>query len=219
MSTSQEIRKNVLDQIKSDSRIDWSNIVVEVSDGKVELSGTVQSLSSMRAAEEAAGSVVNVKEVKNSLKIRYAGDQEQLSDKELAYNVKQALDLDGSINAGLINIEVEDGVVTLSGSVGTYWKKAYCEDVVMGLRDVAMVINKLSVVPTHTLSDNEIAKQVQSALERMAGVDTEYVTVIVNKGKVVLAGKVPHWNAFYASEYAAKHTEGVVDVKNDLLIT
>lgn len=220
MASIEEIRKNILGLLKSDTRVDSRNITVEVSEDTVRLSGTTSTLISLRAAEFIAKSVEGVKKVDNRIKIWSPGDERLPDDKEVSDNVKKAISLDKSIDSELVRIDVEDGVVTLYGSVDSYWKKHHSVELVSEVKDVAMVINKLTVTPAHKVEDAEIAENVRLALERMgAGLNTEYVTITVENGIVTLTGKVPQWNAYNAAEYAVRHTRGVRDFKNELLIT
>jgi osmotically-inducible protein OsmY len=220
MASTEEIRKNILELLRSDTRVDSRNIVVEVSQDTVRLSGTTSTLISLRAAEFIATRVEGVKRVDNRIKIWSPGDERLPDDQTVSNDVKKAISLDKSIDSEMVRIDVEDGVVTLSGSVDSYWKKHHCEEIISEVNDVAMVINKLTITPAHKAEDAEIAENVRLALERMgAGLNTEYVTITVENGIVTLTGKVPHWNAYNAAEYATRHTRGVRDFKNEILIT
>jgi hyperosmotically inducible protein len=220
MESTEKILKNILELLKSDSRVDSHNITVEVSDGLVRLSGTTGTLISLRAAEFIAKRVEGVKRVDNRIKIWSPGYEQLPDDKAVSDDVKKAINLDKSIDSEMVRIDVEDAVVTLNGSVDSYWKKHHCEEIISEVKDVAMVINKLTVTPSHRTEDAEIAQNVRLALERMgAGLNTQYVTITVENGIVTLTGKVPHWNAYNAAEYAVRHTRGVRDFKNELLIT
>jgi osmotically-inducible protein OsmY len=63
MSKQEETLNKIRDQLLADSRIDAKKIVVEVDNGTVHLSGTVDSLAALNAAEMAARSIENVKQV------------------------------------------------------------------------------------------------------------------------------------------------------------
>lgn len=220
MTSTDEILKNILELLKSDTRVDAVNIVVEISDGMVRLSGTTQTLISLRAAEFIAKTVEGVKAVDNRIKIWSPGDDRLPDDNAVSEDVKKRISFDKSIESEMVQIDVEDCVVTLSGSVDSYWKKQHCEEIISEVKDVVMIINKLTVTPGHKAEDAQIAEDIRLALERMgAGLNTKYVTITVENGAVTLTGKVPHWNAYNAAEYVVRHTRGVRDFKNELLIT
>ena len=219
MAGREEVIRNIESQLYADSRIDAKQISVELDDGVVVLSGKVQSLAALRAAEEAAAYVSGVKSVENRLKIWYPGDREIMTDTKIVENIKTALTLDRNVNPEYVEVTLQDGVVILSGSVDSYWKKVHCEEITANVRDVKQVINELTVVPYHLASDTEIAGEIRRALKRMDNVNLEYITIHVEDGMVLLTGKVPHWNAYYSVEFAARNTKGVRGIQNKLIIT
>ncbi len=218
MAKQEETLNKIRDQLLMDSRIDAKKIVVEVDDGTVHLSGTVNSLAALNAAEDAARSIESVKKVDNRIKIRYPGDTSVLSDYTISENVLHAIRMDRNIKSELIKVKVESGVVTLYGSVDSYWSKMRCQEIISSVSGVSQIINDLTVVPNVRSDDNSIAQQIREALQRMFTVNLEYITIVVEKGVVTLTGKVPHWNAYYSAEFAARNTEGVLDVRNELIL-
>lgn len=218
MSKQEETLNKIRDQLLMDSRIDAKKIVVEVDNGTVHLSGTVDSLAALSAAEMAARSIESVKQVDNRIKIRYPGDRPVITDEMIAENVLNAIRMDRNIRSELIEISVDQGVVALYGSVDSYWSKVRSEEIISNLSGVVQIINDLAVVPTVSKDDNTIAQQIREALQRMAEIDLESVTIAVEKGVVTLTGKVPHWNAYYSAEFAARNTGGVLDVRNELIL-
>jgi hypothetical protein len=52
-----------------------------------------------------------------------------------------------------IRVSVENGIVTLEGSVDEYWKKGEAERIVRGARGVCHIVNKLAVVPARTVAE------------------------------------------------------------------
>jgi osmotically-inducible protein OsmY len=218
MSKQEETLNKIRDQLLADSRIDAKKIVVEVSNGTVHLSGTVDSLAALNAAEMAARSIENVKQVDNRIKIRYPGDKPVITDEMIAENVLNAIRMDRNIKSELIKVNVDSGVVTLYGSVDSYWSKVRSQEIISSIPGVIQIVNDLAVVPTVSTDDNSIAQQIREALQRMSEIDLESVTIVVEKGVVTLTGKVPHWNAYYSAEFAARNTGGVLDVRNELIL-
>ncbi len=218
MSKQEETLNKIKAQLLMDSRIDAKKIVVEVDNGTVHLSGTVDSLAALNAAEMAVRNIENVKQVDNRIKIRYPGDNPVITDETIAGNVLNAIRMDRNIRSELIEVSVEGGVVTLYGSVDSYWSKVRSEEIISNISGVIQIINDLTVVPTVSTDDNTIAQQIREALQRMAEINLESLTIAVEKGVVTLTGKVPHWNAYYSAEYAARNTSGVLDVRNELIL-
>jgi osmotically-inducible protein OsmY len=218
MSKQEETLNKIRDQLLMDSRIDAKKIVVEVSNGTVHLSGTVDSLAALSAAEMAARTIESVKQVDNRIKIRYPGDTPVITDEKISENVLNAIRMDRNIRSELVKVSVEGGVVTLYGSVDSYWSKVRSEEIISSISGVVQIINNLTVVPTVSMDDNTIAQQIREALQRMAEINLESITIVVEKGVVTLTGKVPHWNAYYSAEFAARNTDGVLDVRNELIL-
>ncbi|NLG19491.1 MAG: BON domain-containing protein [Fibrobacter sp.] len=217
MAGNQEILNNVISQLRADSRIDKKQVHVELIDSEVTLSGTVESLAALVAAEDAARSVSGVGRVSNLLKIRYPDEMERLTDDKIADSVRNRLSLDRNIKSDFIRVSAEEGIVTLKGSVESYRAREHCGKSVSEVQGVVQVINDLAVVPTHKFADNQIATEINESLSRI-DISVENITVRVEEGIVTLSGKVPHWNSYYSVEYAAKNTRGVKGVVNELIL-
>jgi len=122
------------------------------------------------------------------------------------------------IRAREIDVTVANGMVTLEGTVEDTWQKWRAEDLVADLSGVILVENHLTVVPTESFVDQDIAEDIESALERNLYVVADDVTVEVENGTVTLSGTVTSWAARRAAYEAALYTTGVVDVRNLLSV-
>ena len=71
--SNERILEDVNDHLTHDSRVDASDITVEVSDNEVTLNGEVSSRQEKRRAEDCAEEVMGVEHVQNNLRIRRAG--------------------------------------------------------------------------------------------------------------------------------------------------
>lgn len=214
--TDEEIKKDVVDELFWDDRIDASRIKVSVIDGIVTLSGDVPSYNDRSIARSAAWRMAGAVDVVDSLTVSYVSPPSLPSDDEIRSRVADILSWEPSIDETAITIEVEDGVVVLEGTVDAYWKKGFAENRVAGIRGIVFIDNHLAVAPTGKLSDETLARDVMSAMERDVLVDPESVTVEVNNGTVRLTGIVPTWASREAAETDAMFTNGVQDVRNDL---
>ncbi len=125
-------------------------INVETRDGVVQLNGFVDSAAASAAAEAEARSVEGVKQVQNNLKIRDADRSagQAVDDTVIAAKVKGEI----ANKAGLgtssdVNVEVNAGVVELSGFVATADEKAKAAEVAGTINGVKGVHNNISVKP------------------------------------------------------------------------
>jgi osmotically-inducible protein OsmY len=107
-----EIRRDVLAQLKWDGRIQPSEIAVAVKDGSVTLNGWVDSDSKRWTAEEAVHRVRRVKAVVNEIEVRLPGSAER-TDADIATAVVGALELDGVVPVEKLEVAVSNGWVTL----------------------------------------------------------------------------------------------------------
>ncbi len=212
------IKKDVVDNLYWDMRIDASNVKVEVSDGKVTLKGSVPSYSSIRAATDDTWNVSGVTHVDNQLTVEYPTELTLPTDSEIQSNIENVLLWDSDVDSTKVDVEVENGIVILKGDVDAYWKVYHVENKsdVTGVIDV---VNKLAVVPTEDVLDKDIAKDVVNALTRNFNVDVDDVNVKVKDGKVTLTGTVPSWTAYTSAETSAFYTLGVTEVDNQLTIS
>jgi osmotically-inducible protein OsmY len=216
--TEETIKKDVVDQLYWDYRVDASDIKVKVDDQTVTLTGTVPTYYARTAAFDDAHLVRGVSKVKNKLNVKYPSTLKVPSDKEIKSNVKNLLLWNESIDSTDIDVSVNNGVVTLEGSADAYWKKLTAETVAGRSLGVTKIKNELAVVPSDSVVDKAIAKDIVSAIDRHYAFDEEAVTVKVNNGTVTLSGSVDNWYDYRSAIDIACCTAGVVDVEDQLVI-
>ncbi len=212
----EQIKKDIVDELYWDSRIDASEVTVTVKNGVVTLEGTVPTYADLSAARSAAWRMEGVTNVTDHLTVRHISPPALPTDDEIRTAVENTLAWEPAIHEGDIRVSVANGVVTLEGTVETYWKKPYAENRVSGIRGILGIENKLAVVPSKKVEDEVVAQDVVAALDRDVLVDTEMVHVTVNDGVVTLSGTVPGWASRRAAEDDAALTVGVVGVRNEL---
>jgi osmotically-inducible protein OsmY len=214
----QRVKNNIMDQLIWDSRIDSSNIAVNVTDGTVTLSGTVPSYADRRNAETDAYFTPGVYKVVDQLEVKHPAGTKIPSDADIKENIDSAYFWNSSIDSSKINVMVNGGVVTLKGSVDAYWKKLRTEEIASEATGVIDVINELAIVPGGTYTDESIANSIESALARNTTLDVNQINVKVDDGAVTLSGTVPDWYGYRAAQDIANYTYGVTSVKNNLTI-
>jgi osmotically-inducible protein OsmY len=212
----QEIRKHIIDDLIWDSSIDNLKVQVTVDKGRVTLSGTVPSYSARNRATDAAFRIRDVAWVDNRLAVNYPPVIPLSTDAHIKKTVVMSLadtpDMDGTS----IRVLVEDGRVTLEGTVDEYWKKGGAEQIVCKARGVCDIINKLAVVPAQGTDDEKIAADIRAAIDRNFNGSSECVTIDVVHGMVTLTGTVSTWSARHAAVTAAEFTRGVIDIVDDI---
>jgi len=216
--TDEAIKRDLIDELYWDYRVDASNVKAEVSDGKVTLSGTVPSYSARSAAVTAAWGIDGVNEVTNLLTVQFPPTFVVPTDAEIKTSADRTLAWNPDVYSTDIDVTVTGGVVRLEGTVDDYWKRWKAEDLVSNLKGVIDVENHLTVVPSKSFLDKDIAKDIEAALERNLYVDAEKVTVEVEDGNVTLTGTLPSYYARSRAYDAAAFTPGVLKVDNHIVV-
>lgn len=216
--SNEEIKKDVVDQLYWDGRVDASNVKVEVSDGEVVLTGTVTNYTAYQAACDDAWAMSGVALVRNDLVIKHPPGTKMPSDEEIKNNIQNTLLWQPDIDSTNIEAAVNGGWVTLRGSVDAYWKKVRSEELVLSLNGVLGTTNELAVVPTHKHEDMAVAKDIEAAMDRNGDIEADLVDVKVENGTVTLTGSVRSLPAFRSAQRIAETTLGVLMVCNGLVI-
>lgn len=131
--------------------------------------------------------------------------------------VVQQLDWDPEVDASGVGVAAKDGVVTLTGTVPTYFDKLAAERVAKGVRGVRGVANDLEVRLRLATTDAEIAAEAVRALRLRHNVPPE-VQVAVHDGHVTLTGTVTWLFQRQQAERAVRHVKGVRGVFNHITV-
>ncbi|HON39122.1 MAG: BON domain-containing protein [Desulfomonilia bacterium] len=216
--TSEEIIDDVHSRLLWDDRIDESGIDVNISDGKVVLTGRVPTCSDRSYAEEDVYSIAGVSFVDNRLAVSPPAGGEAPGDDDIASHIRNALEWSPHIDSGKVGVTVEGGAVTLQGTVDSLWQKTMAARIAENIRGVLDVRNLLKVDPARTVPDEEIACQILKAFENDALLDISLINVHVKDGIVTLSGTVHNHHALLTAEKIAEITSGVRDVNNYLVV-
>ena len=141
------------------------------------------------------------------------------TDAQVTQEVEQELASEPKLNASGIAIKVDQGAVSLLGTIDTYAEKAIAENAakrVNGVRAIALDL-EVRLPESHLRTDSDIAVAVQNALTWDVLLPTT-VTGKVEDGWITLEGPVT-WNyQREAAEQAVRNLVGVVGVFNSVTI-
>ena len=144
MLTNTPLEDEVKASLERDPRIPHSaEIAVSDDRGIVALRGTVERFSQRRAAAEDAAKVDGVYDVANHLKVDMLGDDIR-EDDELRGIALQSLSWDADVT-NTVDVEVEDGWVTLKGQVSYQYQSDAAYDDVSKLYGVYGITNEIVV--------------------------------------------------------------------------
>lgn len=142
------------------------------------------------------------------------------TDTRIQLEVLAEIGRDWRFEPAEIGVEVDDGIVTLLGTVSSYVKLTEAARIAAGIPDVRAVANKLSVqvTPELALDDTGIAKRVRSALEWATDVPDTKIETVVRNGIVTLTGTVDHWHQRRAATDAIGRIAGMRFVNDHIVV-
>ena len=140
--------------------------------------------------------------------------------RDLRQKIIDELNFEPRVNSKHIGVAVQDGVVTLSGYVGSYVEKLAAEKAVKRIKGVKAMAEEIHVrfPEDKKTEDDEIASRAISILRWSAVVPTDSVMVKVQDGWVGLSGRVDWQFQRVAAEAVIRHLSGVVGVVNSITI-
>jgi hyperosmotically inducible protein len=149
---------------------------------------------------------------------------EQVDDAALLTSVKAALVKNPVTEAGEINVDVNRGVVKLSGFVDTPNEKSKAADVARKVDGVQSVKNDIAVkegggsTAGEVIDDSILTAKVKAKLIESPETKAHQINVETKDGVVQLSGFVDSAGAKSAAADVAKSVTGVKDVKNELSV-
>lgn len=143
------------------------------------------------------------------------------TDSELQQDAIAELKWEPLLREAEIGVSVKQGIVTLTGTVDAYAKKAEAEDAVKRVVGVKVVVEKIEVKYGSDWAkkdDNDIATEIVNAFRWHLEVPSDKVTARVEKGWVTLDGQV-EWNfQSEAAKDAVKNLSGVTGFSNNIKV-
>ena len=127
------------------------DINTHVKDGTVMLSGMVDNAMEKELAEELVMSVDGVEGVVNELKVRDSkptDDSSEFVDTKIVTVLTSKLLFDSEVSGTDIDVDVDNQVVTLNGTVGSKTEKALALTIAENTNDVKRVVDNLDVEMT-----------------------------------------------------------------------
>jgi osmotically-inducible protein OsmY len=216
MKTDAEIQQDVMNELKWEPTIKAAELGVAVKDGVVTLSGYVDSYVKKWAAERAAARVFGVRAVAEEIQVRLPGSLKR-SDEDIAGAVANVLEWNVLVPHDRVKVQVEDGLVTLSGEVDWGYQKFAAEEAVRSLMGVVWFSNQITVKPTVKPQDTKA--KIESAFQRNALLDSRRITVETRGGWVILSGSVHTWGERAEAQWVAWAAPGVSEVENNIIIS
>ena len=215
MKTDADIRHDVELELQWDPSVDSKRIGVIVHNGVATLTGEVGHYADRLAAEYIAKRVRGVRAIANDLKISMpiAGIR---TDTDIAEAAANALHWNVTFSGIEIKPIVEDGWITLTGTVGFGFQKTAAENAVRNLIGVKGIVNDITVSSAGKISD--VKRKIEEAFKRQATLEAKDITVRADDSTITLMGHVHTWQERDDAARAAWAAPGVTKVDNRLVI-
>jgi osmotically-inducible protein OsmY len=144
-----------------------------------------------------------------------------LSDEEIKKRIVDELYWDTRVDASKVEVRVDSGKVTLTGSVPNYNVKLRAETDAYAVRDVIWVENRIIVMhpPTTIIPrDEDIRQSVIKNLNEDPDLEETDIRVSVKRGMVTLEGSVDAYWKKWEAEYTTCNVRGVCDILNKVTV-
>jgi osmotically-inducible protein OsmY len=216
MKTDAQLKADVADELTWEPAVNATNIGVMVKEGVVTLTGHLDSFAEKHAVEHAVRRVAGVRGIALELDVKLSSEH-QRSDSEIAGAAAEAIRLNSLLPAGKIQVEVENGWVTLTGQVDWGYQLASAEQCIRPLSGVRGLFNEITVTPR--VNGEDIAARITAALTRQATREAKHIGIEVEGGVVTLSGKVHSMAEHDAAIGVAFSAPGVSHVVDRLRVS
>lgn len=205
----------------------FSNVQASVQNGVVVLTGTVDNFADKQEADRKVHHVDHVKGVDNEIQVGGGGSAASVNDEALRDKLAKQLTYDrvgyGTTAFNSINIGVQNGVVTLSGTVYGPTDKASALSLVEHTAGVRDVVDNLEVAPTSPMDDElriRLARAIYGdpTLSKYAMDPAKPIRITVVNGNVILTGAVDSKMDKDVAGIRANSVSGTFKVTNDLQV-
>lgn len=166
------------------------------------------------AAERAAWCVAHVNHVTNGIRVAVPFNL-QRSDDDIALAAMSTLEWNCLV-PGTVEVEVDKGRVTLSGSVERQQQKEEAERALCAMKGITGIQNDIVIRSPAILA--EVKAPLEAALRRNALVDSSHIKVHVTHGVVALRGIARSRAEYEEAMHTAWSAPGVVKIEDHITI-
>jgi osmotically-inducible protein OsmY len=205
----------------------FQNVTIAVHEGNVRLTGQVEVYADKEDADRRAHHVHHVKGVDNDIEVAGGGPASPQSDQALRDKLARALSYDrvgyGTTAFNSITIGVQNGVVTLGGTVYGPTDKDSAISLVSNTPGVRDVVDDIQVAPVSPMDDRlriQLARTIYGTpqLQKYALDPAKPIRITVINGHVTLTGVVDNKMDKDVANIRANTVPGVFSVNNQLQI-
>ena len=147
----------------------------------------------------------------------------ELNDSWITLKTKLALLADERVSSREASVTTRQGVITLSGKVGSEQARQAAEEVALKINGAQRVLNQLVVVPQAAREaverkDDQIVRDVETRIKGDPGLKQADIEIRSDNGIVTLTGKAPSLSTSVRASEVASQVTGVRAVRNELTL-
>jgi len=137
------LAKVALNELRHTVQVPTAALQVEVEDGCLTLTGTVNWAFQRQRAEQALRYLIGLKNINNLIEVRPHAAPDDLDEQ-----IRQALDRHAHGRGQRIQVEVDEGTVTVRGTVASWTARDEIAELIWALPGVADLDNQITVSRT-----------------------------------------------------------------------
>jgi len=215
MKNNATLQTDVQNAIKWEPLLSAAEVGVTVKDGVVTLTGEVDSYAKKLEAAHAAKSVIGVKVLIEKIEVKFANSWSK-TDAEIAKEVLIAFKSNSSIPDDKVKVTVEDGWLTLEGTLPWNYQREAAKNALHYLDGVKGLTNNIKI--KSETEDSVEQDDVKKAIARSWSVDDTDIEVKVTGKTVTISGTVNSWYQKEEAGRIAWNTPGIWNVNNELAV-
>jgi len=141
-------------------------------------------------------------------------------DLAIRHDVLSELDWDPRFDSRNIGVAVKNGVVALSGHVGSYAERRAAEEAAQSVAGVTALANDIVIELAFQAgrTDAEIAEAAVAALKENISVPVKDIKLVIRDGWAILSGEVAMWYQKSAAQTALAYLRGLKGITNNITI-
>ncbi|NGZ02754.1 MAG: hypothetical protein CV090_06860 [Nitrospira sp. WS238] len=138
-------------------------------------------------------------------------------DSSITAAIDRSFAIDESVPHNQLDIDTQQGIVTLSGTVDNLLAKERAVEQAQSIKGVRSVVDHMHVRPA-PVPDEKLRSAVSDALSSDPVTDELKITVATSNGQVTLTGTVQSWAEKHVVTDVVKSVKGVQSIHNNLLV-
>lgn len=187
MAEKQNLKEQILDELKWDPRVDETAIKVSVEGANVTVSGHTPTYFEKLEVISAVGRVQDIAKVVDEIEVHLPSQLRHPDDK-IVKRIASIFEWNTTVPDENVHFTVEDGLVRLSGVVDWKYQRDEIERLVEQTSFIKGISNNIKI-SEHPIS-NDIAAKIEKALMRSAISEAKKIAVSISGDTATLSGEL-----------------------------